>query len=319
MLMVSGEPVAENESYKEFDAMFDTKKVAEMIKKARVEKNMTQMNLADEMGVSYQAVSNWERGNSMPDISKIPELCKVLDISFEELVGEESKAASTAKKMIEDEDATVTLDELVEVAPIIKPKQVEKVAERNINSDERVKVSDLVGVAPFLGAKELDALVDRVDVEDVGELVGLAPFLKRSTLDKFVDRCLGQGNVDPNELVGLAPFLANNTIQKIVDYDSLKWNGGALTAFAPFMKRGMISGILRRGFVSWSDEKEDDATDSDEGTDDEADLLERLDEEDVAVLANEAYDAGKPVEKYFDYMNEKDVKKLAMKILRDRH
>ena len=44
--------------------MFDTMKVAKEIREARIAKNMTQMNLADEMGVSYQAVSNWERGVS---------------------------------------------------------------------------------------------------------------------------------------------------------------------------------------------------------------------------------------------------------------
>ena len=49
--------------------MFDTNTVAKNIKEARIGKNMTQMDLADAMGVSYQAVSNWERGNSMPDIS----------------------------------------------------------------------------------------------------------------------------------------------------------------------------------------------------------------------------------------------------------
>ena len=42
--------------------MFDMNKVANNIKAARTKMNMTQMNLADEMGVSYQAVSNWERG-----------------------------------------------------------------------------------------------------------------------------------------------------------------------------------------------------------------------------------------------------------------
>ena len=38
--------------------MFDTNKVASNIKNARTRKNMTQMALADEMGVSYQTVSN---------------------------------------------------------------------------------------------------------------------------------------------------------------------------------------------------------------------------------------------------------------------
>ena len=74
-------------------------------KNARTKLNMTQMNLADEMGVSYQAVSNWERGNSMPDISKLPELCKILNISFEELVGEESQEVEITKRLMGNEDA----------------------------------------------------------------------------------------------------------------------------------------------------------------------------------------------------------------------
>ena len=57
--------------------MFDTMKIAAVIKQARIDRNMTQMNLADAMGVSYQAVSNWERGNSMPDIAKLEDLWKI--------------------------------------------------------------------------------------------------------------------------------------------------------------------------------------------------------------------------------------------------
>ena len=55
--------------------MFDIMKVAANIKEARIAQNMTQMSLADAMEVSYQAVSNWERGNSMPDIAKLEQLC----------------------------------------------------------------------------------------------------------------------------------------------------------------------------------------------------------------------------------------------------
>ena len=46
------------------DKVFDTMKTAKIIRDARIRKNMTQMNLADAMSVSYQAVSNWERGVS---------------------------------------------------------------------------------------------------------------------------------------------------------------------------------------------------------------------------------------------------------------
>ena len=73
--------------------MFDTNTVAKNIKEARIGKNMTQMDLADAMGVSYQAVSNWERGNSMPDISKIPDLCKLLDLDLNRLPSQRNNIA----------------------------------------------------------------------------------------------------------------------------------------------------------------------------------------------------------------------------------
>ena len=46
------------------DTLFDIRDVAKCVKDARIKKTLTQMNLADEVGVSYQAVSNWERGVS---------------------------------------------------------------------------------------------------------------------------------------------------------------------------------------------------------------------------------------------------------------
>ena len=80
--------------------MFDTMKIAAIIKEARINKDMTQMNLADAMGVSYQAVSNWERGNSMPDIAKLEDLCRVLGLTVEQLLGMEHPAAAAVEKVI---------------------------------------------------------------------------------------------------------------------------------------------------------------------------------------------------------------------------
>ena len=47
--------------------MLNTQEIGKKIAELRKKHNMTQMELADEMEVSYQAISNWERGNSMPE------------------------------------------------------------------------------------------------------------------------------------------------------------------------------------------------------------------------------------------------------------
>jgi len=48
--------------------------IGKKIASLRKQRDMTQMDLADKLGVTYQAVSSWERGNSMPDIAKLPNM-----------------------------------------------------------------------------------------------------------------------------------------------------------------------------------------------------------------------------------------------------
>ena len=102
--------------------MFDTMNVAKIIKQKRMEKNLTQMQLADAPGISYQAVSNWERGNSMPDISKLGELSTVLGCSVEELLGNNDKAKVVEDMIKGEEPKEMDMEELVDVAPILPPR-----------------------------------------------------------------------------------------------------------------------------------------------------------------------------------------------------
>ena len=53
---------------------FNMSQIGRRISKLRKEQNLTQVELADKLGITYQAVSNWERGDTMPDISKLAEL-----------------------------------------------------------------------------------------------------------------------------------------------------------------------------------------------------------------------------------------------------
>lgn len=69
--------------------MFSMEEIGRKILSLRKSRNMTQVNLADKLGITYQAVSSWERGNSMPDIEKLPEIAKLFEISIDELIGEQ--------------------------------------------------------------------------------------------------------------------------------------------------------------------------------------------------------------------------------------
>ena len=60
-------------------------KTGKYIAEKRKLQNMTQAQLAARLGVSDKAVSKWERGISLPDISKYQELCEVLEVSLNEL------------------------------------------------------------------------------------------------------------------------------------------------------------------------------------------------------------------------------------------
>ncbi len=72
--------------------MFDMKKVGERISCLRKKDGMTQMSLANKLCISYQAVSNWERGIAMPDISNLKELAEIFKTSVDDILGDEKSA-----------------------------------------------------------------------------------------------------------------------------------------------------------------------------------------------------------------------------------
>lgn len=189
--------------------MFDTMKIAKKIREARMNQNMTQMNLADALGVSYQAVSNWERGNSMPDISKLEDLCKALDITVEELLGMETKAAAAVEKVIQQESLTV--EELAEVAPLLPPETVKEQAK---SSGKQYNIAALSEIAPFLDDSVLEEMVEALEVESLTLLTCIAPFLSEQALDKLVRRAPAD---DFDGIGAMAPFLSEKTLDFLVE------------------------------------------------------------------------------------------------------
>ena len=57
-----------------------------IIRQARLACNMTQKQLAEKMGISDKAVSKWERGTGLPDVSLLLTLADILDIDLRVLL-----------------------------------------------------------------------------------------------------------------------------------------------------------------------------------------------------------------------------------------
>lgn len=69
-----------------------------MIAELRKEQGMTQLGLAEKMGVTDKAVSKWERDLSCPDINSLPTLAALLGVSVDELMQFKREASETKKR-----------------------------------------------------------------------------------------------------------------------------------------------------------------------------------------------------------------------------
>lgn len=76
----------------------DLKKIGKFIAEKRQEKGYTQESLAEELDISNRSISKWERGICLPDAENMTKLCKVLNITYNELLsGSDIKAQDAAK------------------------------------------------------------------------------------------------------------------------------------------------------------------------------------------------------------------------------
>ena len=156
--------------------------IGNRIAKFRKEKNMTQEELANLMGVSAQAVSKWENDASCPDISALPRLANILGVTTDELL--------TGK------------NDMVQYVPAEKRKPFDQLVMRvRVNScdGDKVKVNlpmPLVKVALEIGMQVMpnvggDAanMLQGVDLSKIVEMV------ERGLLGKLVEVESAEGDI----------------------------------------------------------------------------------------------------------------------------
>ena len=262
--------------------MFDTVKIGKKIAELRKSKDMTQFELADAMGVSFQAVSNWERGNSMPDISKLAELSEILGTTVDELLG---KKNPVVEKIINNEkiDASeVSRDEMIEAAAISKPRRVRIMIEDS-------GIADIAPLLPFLDGDYIAELADKYYDDNEKGLAVLMPFLDDDKIDELMERSAADGR----DISSFLPFASD---EKIKDTARRYINEGkGIEKLLPFLD----SGNLDEGLVKF---------------------LPFLDEDDVKKYAEAEFAEGgiKGIATFIPFLDENDVREFAAKVINQK-
>lgn len=137
-------------------------KIGKFIAERRKKSGLTQMQLAEKLGITDRAVSKWERGKSMPDSSVMLELCAVLKISVNDLLCGEIVTMENYNKELESK-----------LLEMIKQKQQ---ADKRLLTIEIVMV--IVCLIPLLVAVVLASVLTLAEeTETIIVMAGIIPLL----------------------------------------------------------------------------------------------------------------------------------------------
>lgn len=110
----------------------DANKIGSFIKELRTQKNMTQKDLAEAINCTDKAISRWETGRGVPEVSLLVPLSKALDVSVNELLTGER---FIPEKKTQEQDQ---YEDLVMV-PVIISKSDETIVNVIRKKDEEIK------------------------------------------------------------------------------------------------------------------------------------------------------------------------------------
>ena len=221
----------------------DLRRIGNNLYTIRKAKGLTQMALADGLNVSFQAVSNWERGQTCPDLSNLMELSRLLDISVDELLGNR-RAAQITKDIAKDRIPSLEAEELEQVAPLLTEEQADRAA------GNKISMTDLMTVAPFVSEEFLSRQA-RKHLESgctLWELGALAPFLDETVLGELLLSARTEG-YSLSELSSIAPFVDEKILGTLVQRmlkAGTKVKSNELSAILPFLSDEMTEALLEQ-------------------------------------------------------------------------
>ena len=132
--------------------------IGSTIKRLRREKDITQEQLAEYLGITSRAISQWECDRTAPDISQLPALCHIFDVSSDVLLGIDiEKSNEEIKKYLTEANELLCQGKYVEQTTLLRE------ANRRFPRDYKImeRLADAI-VCEYSrkGIKEYDMYID---------------------------------------------------------------------------------------------------------------------------------------------------------------
>lgn len=217
--------------------MFSMNSIGQKICKLRKEHNMTQLEMADKLGITYQAVSSWERGNSMPDIAKLPEVANLFGVSIDELIGDSKvvNAFVNDDTVTKEEVDNFDEEEIKEALPLLKPSQVDDTFKKM----DKKKIVDLGAFLPFISEDDVKELAFSM-LEEGDDFTQCLPFMDEEDVYELASQALNL----QREWMGCLPFMDEDDVYKL----ALKLLGLGMdyTSCLPFMDDDAVGRLLKK-------------------------------------------------------------------------
>lgn len=204
----------------------------------------------------------------MPDIAKLGELSELLNVSIDEILGNE-RAAKLAESVLMDQPVPdIGIEEVKAAAPLLREEQADKLMEQT--QEDNLDITELASMAPFLSQGFIDNCAQKLNPEefmaivpfvsrsitdqraiqlfeqsgDLSSIAGFAPFVSRGVVDDLAEKALNKSG-DLSSILSVIPFMSRSKMDALAA-QIYRLNGAeAIACVAPFASRGILNDIAR--------------------------------------------------------------------------
>ncbi len=189
--------------------MFNMEKFSTLLSSKRREKGLSQGQLAELVGVTHQAVSKWERGEAMPEISKIGDIAKIISVPTNELLNALYGNEESENIVVTTNDADAEYFALT----------------------DKTRVGDLFALAPRMSKETLHIAIDTlISAKGAGSASMLFQFADKEYLSALGTRLFSMGDLRLAEYVDDA-VLKSSIVENISNADSTMDNSSRMAFY----------------------------------------------------------------------------------------